>query len=98
MRPVRVRVGWVVKGDERVGRPWALVWLCHWSCEAMAIVVGRVYVGIVSGFSGVVWWGVVSVVIIALRMECRSNVPPLGLRSLAKVSILSVAARMALAW
>ena len=42
--------------------------------------------------------GVVSVVIIALHMEWRSNVPLLGLRLLAKVSILSVAARMALAW
>ena len=73
------------------------MWLCHWVFEALAIVLGRVYVGIVFGFSGVVWWGVVSVVIIALRIECRSNVPPLGLRLLAKVSILSVAARMALA-
>ena len=88
----------MLEGDEQVGRPRALMWLCHSFREAMAIVLGRVYVGVVSGFSGVVWWGEVSVVIIAWHMEWRSDVPPLGLRSLARVSVLSVAARMALTW
>ena len=75
-----------------------MVWMCHSFLEAMAIVVGRVYVGNVSWFSGVVWWGVVSVVIMACRMEWRRDFPPPGLRSLARVSSLRVAAMMALAW
>ena len=74
------------------------MWLCQSCREAMAIIVGWVYVEFVSGFSGVVWWGEVSVVIMAWRMEWRSDAPPLGLRLLAKVSILSIAARMTLAW
>ena len=88
----------MLEGGEQVGRLQAVMWLSHSFCEVMAIAVGRVYVGVVSGFSGVVWWGEVSVVIIAWRMEWRSDVPPQGLRSLAKARILSVAARMALAW
>ena len=41
-------------GDEHVGAPWAVVCVSHLCFAAMAIVVGRVYVGVVSGFSGVV--------------------------------------------
>ena len=88
----------MLKGDEQVGAPWSLVRMCQSCWEAMAIVVGRVYVGNVSWFSGVVWWGVVSVVIMACRMEWRRDFPPPGLRSLARVSSLRVAAMMALAW
>ena len=55
-----------------------MVWLCHSCCGAMAMVVGRVYVGVVSEFSGVVWWGEMSVVIMAWHMEWRSDVPPKG--------------------
>ena len=98
MSPACVRLGCMVEGGLQVGTPWALVWICHSFLEAIAIVVGRVYVESVSWFSGVVWWGVVSIVIMACRMEWRRNFPPPGLGLLARVSSLRVAAMMAFAW
>ena len=42
-----------------------MVWMSQACFVAMAIVLGRVYVESVFWFSGVIWWGVVSVVIMA---------------------------------
>ena len=98
MRPVCVRGGCVRAGEEEEGKPRALMWLVQPGSLLTANESGRRYVGVGSPGVGVVICGVVSIAIMASRIDWWREWCPGGHRLFARVRVWRAPSRIELAW